>query len=118
MATRPKIDYKALDALETIAVSAMQKVAEGSSDDLIVPMNACPVIPGEQTEDGVRAIAAIDVVRYFVDNYEATVLNDSSMAAWPKTDEERDSFADWQDDVAQNNTTLGWRHWLVSRDQE
>lgn len=35
---------------------------------------------------------------------------------WPTTDEERTSFADWQYEVSNGDTTLGFREWLAHTD--
>lgn len=116
MATRPQVDYNALTALGLLVMKAAQNVAVGDPDELIVPMNACPVLPGEQDEDDVRAIASIDVLRYLVEHYESvSSTNDSS--PWPTTDRERVKYADWQGEVGDGNTHLGFRAWLAWLDQ-
>lgn len=62
----------------TLTVSA-HNVAQGvvypdepgsNGDDLLVLPLDCPTIPGEQDDDGVRAIAAIDGLRYLLELYE------------------------------------------------
>lgn len=37
---------------------------------------------------------------------------------WPSTDSERSLFIDWQTDVAEGNTSLGFRDWLAQQDEE
>lgn len=36
---------------------------------------------------------------------------------WPETDEERVSFVDWQTDVDEGNTHLGFRDWLENQEE-
>lgn len=69
MSSEPKVDYDALAALALLATSAAQQVAAGDPDELVIPMVNCPVLPGEQDDEGVRAIPAIDVLRHLVENY-------------------------------------------------
>lgn len=56
--------------LKFVAVRAAERVAQGEGDDLVVLPLQCPPIPGEQTDDEIRAIAAIDVVRHLMNLYE------------------------------------------------
>lgn len=35
--------------------------------------------------------------------------------SWPTTDEEREAFSDWQYEVANGDTTAGFREWLNGR---
>lgn len=62
---------EALEAFASAAATAAGHVVFGGGDDLVVLRNLCPVLPGEQNDDGVRAIAAIDVLRILVANYES-----------------------------------------------
>lgn len=62
----------ALEALARVAATAAATCVYGGEDDLIVLPKLCPILPGEQNDDDVRAIAAIDVLRYLVENYEDT----------------------------------------------
>lgn len=80
MSTYPKVDYDALAALGLLATTAAQQVAIGDPDELVLPMNNCPVLPGEQDDDDVRAIAAIDVLRYLVEHYEENQDRDNNFA--------------------------------------
>ena len=68
MKRRNPLDEQA--ALTVVATAATEAVAAGQGDDLIVMPLACPTIPGEQDQDGLRAIAAIDVLRHLVETYE------------------------------------------------
>lgn len=61
---------RSLEALARVAATAAATCVYGGEDDLIVLPKECPVFPSEQDDDGVRAIAAIDVLRYLVENYE------------------------------------------------
>lgn len=72
MSTSPKVDHDALAALGTLAMTAAKHVAVGDSNELLIPMLSCPALPGERDEDGVRVIAAIDVLRHLVENHEQT----------------------------------------------
>ena len=63
---------RATEALGAAASAAAARTAFGGGDDLIVLRNACPIIPGEQDDDDLRAIAAIDLLRYLVENYDET----------------------------------------------
>ena len=63
----------ALEALARVAQVAAATCVYGGEDELIVLPKACPVFPGEQGDDGVRAIAAIDVLRHLVENYEEEI---------------------------------------------
>lgn len=58
------------EALINVIHTAASIVAYDNPDDLIVLPNACPPIPGEQDDDDLRAVAAIDVFRYVVNQYE------------------------------------------------
>lgn len=58
------------EALVALARQAASLVAAGAGDELLVPMLACPPIDGEQADDGVRAVAAIQVLRHLVDAHE------------------------------------------------
>ncbi len=61
---------EALEAFSAAAAAAAAYTVYGGGDDLIVLRSKCPVLPGEQDDDGVRAIAAIDLLRHLVANYE------------------------------------------------
>lgn len=37
----------------------------------------------------------------------------SPATPWPVTDDEKIAFVDWQADVAEGNTTLGFRDWIT-----
>lgn len=39
------------------------------------------------------------------------------MSTWPETDQERDDFKDWQFEVSNGDTVLGYREWTNHRDQ-
>lgn len=34
---------------------------------------------------------------------------------WPETDDEREEFLEWQHDVGEGNTNLGFRDWLTAK---
>lgn len=59
-----------LESFARVAATAATYAVYGGEDDLIVPPKNCPVFPTEQNDDGVRAVAAIDVLRYLVANYD------------------------------------------------
>jgi len=59
-----------LKAFSAVAMTAAAHAVYGNEDDLVVLPLACPTLPGEQDDDGVRAVAAIDVLRYLVTHYE------------------------------------------------
>ena len=56
--------------LEIAYRNAIALVIDGDGDELIVLPNGHEGIPGVETDDGVPAIAAIDLVRHAVDVYE------------------------------------------------
>lgn len=69
--TQYEAGQEALEAFAAAAATAAAHAVFGGGDDLVVLRTACPVLPGEQADDGVRAIAAIDLLRYLVEHYEA-----------------------------------------------
>jgi hypothetical protein len=67
---------ESLKAFSLAATTAAAYVVYGDPDELIVLANACPTLPDEQHDDSVRAVAAIDVLRYLVEHYEETQKED------------------------------------------
>lgn len=65
-----RADWTPADALSQAITVAGYECANGHPDNLLVLANACPEIPGEQTDDDVRTVAAIDVMRHVVNTYE------------------------------------------------
>lgn len=61
-----------MNGLVAAATTAAAMVAHGDPDGLVVLRNDAPTLPGTQEDDNVRAIAAIDVLRYLVTHYEET----------------------------------------------
>jgi hypothetical protein len=39
-------------------------------------------------------------------------------ATWPENDAEREAYADWQYEVTNGDTLLGFREWLTHREDE
>lgn len=58
------------ETLEWAAVDAVRLVEADMADWLVVLGSNIEHIPGEQGDDGVRAIAAIDVLRFLVERCE------------------------------------------------
>lgn len=53
-----------------VLARASELIATGNGDVLVVLSDDISEIPGEQGDDGVRAVAAIDVIRDLADRYE------------------------------------------------
>lgn len=71
MTTRPHVDTLALSALALAAMTGAQNLSIGDPNEPVVLANACPVLPGESTDDaGVRSIPSIALLRYFVEEYD------------------------------------------------
>lgn len=59
-----------LTTYEQAAAQAAVLCADDDGDALVVLEGDCPHVPGEQGDDGVRAVAAIQLLRHLVDTYE------------------------------------------------
>lgn len=55
-----------------VAGEAAKLVARNDGDRLIVLPLSAPNVPGSQTDDEIRAVAAIDLLRHLVAEYEET----------------------------------------------
>jgi hypothetical protein len=58
-------------SLGLVAATAARLVAQGEGEVLVVLPLSTPTITGEQDDDGVRAVAAIDVLHWLTSEYEA-----------------------------------------------
>ena len=67
----PTADTTHVGDLAAAAAAAAALTADGDGYHLVVLGAGCPAIPGEQGDDGVRAAAAIDVLRHLVDTHDA-----------------------------------------------
>lgn len=63
--------FRQQDTLALASQEAARMVVHGDADWLVVLGPDVPHIPGEQGDDDVRAVAAIDVLRYLVETYES-----------------------------------------------
>jgi hypothetical protein len=75
MTTRPtnaqvRQAERSIEQFARAASTAASFVAFGDPDELVVLGDDCPDFPGTQDDDGVRAAAAIDILRFFVAEYE------------------------------------------------
>lgn len=76
--------------------------------------------------DGVSGIYADDpedALQIFRENYEdepsvtPTATDDAPTPTWPENEDERNDFCDWQFEVGNGDTLLGFRDWMSHRDE-
>ena len=60
--------------LDTTVVPWPNQLGIDDPDSLVVLADDVDDIPGEQNDDGVRAVALIDLARHIVDTYETPAL--------------------------------------------
>ena len=65
------VDTTPMTALLRAATTASEHLIMRTGDELVVLPLKCPPVPGEQDDDDVRAVAAIDILRHLVEVYEA-----------------------------------------------
>lgn len=83
------------------------------------------VIPdGKPGICGIYADDAEEALKHYRTNFEDDAPADTgtsdaqtSAATWPEDDDERAAFGDWQYEVANSDTLLGFRDWITHRDE-
>lgn len=83
------------------------------------------VIPdGKPSICGIYADTAEEALEHYRANFEVDAPADTgtsdaqtSAATWPEDDDERAAFGDWQYEVANSDTLLGFRDWITHRDE-
>lgn len=81
-------------------------VDEQGWDDNTVLGLALDYIANQQADDA------------FIDHLRGVQNEENSASVWPDNDEERIRFVDWQYEVGNGDTVLGFRDWLTAKEDE